>query len=282
MATKLNDVKQLQLTANSIRQNIIRMLVAAGSGHSGGPLGMADVFTALYFHVLKHNPKKPDLEERDRLFLSNGHICPVQYATMAEAGYFPAEELLTLRKFGTRLQGHPHNKDLPGIETSGGPLGQGLSIAIGAAIAAKLDNKKHKIYCLTSDGEHDEGQIWEAIMFAGKMKLNNLCAVMDRNNMQIDGHTEDIMPLEPICEKYKAFGWHVIDADGHNIHHLIDAFEESKAIYEKPTMIICHTIPGKGVSFMENDYEWHGKPPTKEQAAIALKELSHERKQLIK
>ncbi len=282
MATKLNDVKQLQLTANSIRQNIIRMLVAAGSGHSGGPLGMADVFTALYFQVLKHNPKKPDWEARDRLFLSNGHICPVQYATMAEAGYFGAEELLTLRKFGTRLQGHPHNHSLPGIETSGGPLGQGLSIAIGAALAAKLDNKKHRIYCLTSDGEHDEGQIWEAIMFAGKMKLNNLCALMDRNNMQIDGHTEDVMPLEPIRAKYEAFNWHVIEADGHNIPHLIDAFEEAQAIYEKPTIIIAHTVPGKGVSFMENDYEWHGKVPTAQQAEIALKELSQERKQLLK
>lgn len=282
MATKLNNAKQLQLIANSIRQNIIRMLVAAGSGHSGGPLGMADVFTALYFQVLKHNPKKPDWDARDRLFLSNGHICPVQYATMAEAGYFGAEELLTLRKFGTRLQGHPHNLSLPGIETSGGPLGQGLSIAIGAALAAKLDNKKHKIYCLTSDGEHDEGQIWEAILFAGKMKLNNLCAVMDRNNMQIDGHTEDVMPLEPIRAKYEAFNWHVIDVDGHNIHHLIDAFEEAQAIYEKPTMIIAHTVPGKGVSFMENDYEWHGKTPTAQQAEIALKELSQERKQLLK
>jgi len=282
VATKLNDVKQLQLTANSIRQNIIRMLVAAGSGHSGGPLGMADVFTALYFQVLKHNPKKPDWEARDRLFLSNGHICPVQYATMAEAGYFGAEELLTLRKFGTRLQGHPHNHSLPGIETSGGPLGQGLSIAIGAALAAKLDNKKHRIYCLTSDGEHDEGQIWEAIMFAGKMKLNNLCALMDRNNMQIDGHTEDVMPLEPIRAKYEAFNWHVIEADGHNIPHLIDAFEEAQAIYEKPTIIIAHTVPGKGVSFMENDYEWHGKVPTAQQAEIALKELSQERKQLLK
>lgn len=282
MATKLSDVKQLQLTANSIRQNIIRMLVAAGSGHSGGPLGMADVFTALYFHVLKHNPKTPAWEERDRLFLSNGHICPAQYATMAEAGYFPAEELLTLRKFGTRLQGHPHNRALPGIETSGGPLGQGLSIAIGAALAAKLDNKKHKIYCITSDGEHDEGQTWEAVMFAGKMKLNNLCAVMDRNNIQIDGHTEDVMPLEPIRAKYEAFNWHVIETDGHNIHHLIDAFDEASSVYEKPSMIIAHTVPGKGVSFMENDYEWHGKPPTSEQASVALKELSNERKRLLK
>lgn len=282
MATKVCDDKQLQLTANAIRQNIIRMLVAAGSGHSGGPLGMADVFTALYFSVLKHNPKKPDWNERDRLFLSNGHICPVQYATMAESGYFPVQELLTLRKFGSRLQGHPHNKALPGIETSGGPLGQGLSIAIGAALSAKIDGKKHRIYCLTSDGEHDEGQIWEAIMFAGNTQLNNLCVVMDRNNMQIDGHTEDIMPLEPLRAKYEAFKWHVIEVDGHNITHLIDAFDEAKAIYEKPTIIIAHTIPGKGVSFMENDYEWHGKPPTPDQATIALKELAHERKQILK
>ena len=282
MPTKLADDKQLKLIANSIRQNIIRMLVAAGSGHSGGPLGMADVFTALYFHVLKHNPKKPEWDERDKVFLSNGHICPVIYATMAESGYFPVDELLTSRKFGSRLQGHPHNKALPGIETSGGPLGQGLSVAIGAALAAKLDNKKHHIYCLTSDGEHDEGQIWEAIMFAGANKLNNLTVVMDRNNMQIDGHTEDIMPLEPLRAKYEAFNWHAIETDGHNIHHIIDAFEEAKAIYEKPTIIIAHTIPGKGVSFMENDYEWHGKPPTQDQATIALKELAHERKQILK
>lgn len=282
MASKISDTKQLRLIANSVRQNVIRMLLAAGSGHSGGPLGMADIFTALYFHELRHNPKNPNWEDRDRLFLSNGHICPVRYATMAEAGYFPVEELLTLRKFGTRLQGHPHNKSLPGMESSSGPLGQGLSVSIGAALAAKLDNKKHRIYCITSDGEHDEGQTWEAIMFAGKMKLNNLCAIMDRNNIQIDGHTEDVMPLEPLRQKYESFNWHVIDVDGHNIGHIIDALEESKAIYEKPTMIIAHTVPGKGVSFMENDYEWHGKTPNAEQATIALKELQQERKGLLR
>lgn len=282
MTSKLSDDNELKLRANSIRQNIIRMLVAAGSGHSGGSLGMADVFTALYFKVLKHNPKKPDLPNRDRLFLSNGHICPARYAAMAEAGYFPVQELLTLRKLGSRLQGHPHNGALPGLESSSGPLGQGLSIAIGSALAAKLDNKKHRVYCILSDGEHDEGQTWEAIMFAGNNKMNNVCAIMDRNNIQIDGHTEDVMPLEPLRAKYESFKWQVIEVDGHNINHIIDAFEEAKTVYEKPTLIMAHTIPGKGVSFMENDYEWHGKPPTQEQGAIALKELEQERKHIMK
>ncbi len=256
------------------------MLTAAGSGHSGGPLGMADVFTALYFNVLRHNPKKPNWADRDVLILSNGHICPVRYAAMANAGYFPREELKTLRKLGSRLQGHPHRASLPGIETSSGPLGSGFSQACGVALALRMDGKPNRVYCITSDGEHDEGNTWEAVLFANKARLNNLTVIIDRNNIQIDGHTEDIMPLEPLREKYESFGWHVMDVDGHNIHHLIDALEQSKTIYEKPICIIAHTIPGKGVSFMENDPEWHGKPPTPEQAHVALAELQHWRERI--
>jgi len=279
---KITDIKKLKILANQIRQDTIKSLVSAGSGHSGGPLGMADVFTALYFNILNHDPKNPAMEDRDRVVLSNGHIVPIRYATMANAGYFPREELLTLRKLGSKLQGHPCYIDMPALETSGGPLGQGLSIAIGMALAAKMNDKRYKIFCLMSDGEHDEGQTWEAVMFAGKNKLNNVIAIMDRNNIQIDGYTEDIMPLEPIKDKYEAFNWHVIEVDGHNMRHIIDAVNEAKAIYEKPTMIIAHTIPGKGVSYMENKYEWHGKPPTKEQGEIALKELEHEKEIILK
>ncbi len=266
-------VKQLSEKANQIRQDIIEMLVEAKSGHSAGPLGMADIFTALYFHVLKHDPEKPDWPDRDRFVLSNGHICPVLYVTMAHAGYFPKAELFTLRKINSRLQGHPHRKVLPGLETTSGPLGSGLSQAAGMALAARLDKKKHRIYCAMSDGEHDAGNVWEAVMFAGKNRLNNLTAIMDRNNIQIDGFTENVMPLEPVRAKYEAFNWHVIEIDGHNIEQFVDATNEAKAIFEKPTMIIAHTIPGKGVSFMENDFLWHGKPPTPEEAKKALREL---------
>lgn len=266
-------VKLLEEIANRIREKIIETLVEAGSGHSAGPLGMADVFTAFYFHILRHKPKKPDWEERDKLILSNGHICPVQYVTLAYAGYFPLEELMTLRKIGSRLQGHPHRGSLPGVETTSGPLGSGLSQAAGVAFAHRIDGTKNRVYCLMSDGEHDEGNIWEAVMFAGKYKLANLTAVMDRNNIQIDGYTEYIMPLEPIKEKYESFGWHVLEVNGHDFEDIVHAVNEAKAIYEKPTLIVAHTIPGKGVSFMEKDYLWHGKPPTKEQAKIALQEL---------
>jgi transketolase len=266
-------LEYLELLANKIREDIIKMLLEAGSGHSAGSLGMADIFTAMYFHILNHDPKNPNLPDRDRLVLSNGHICPVLYATMARAGYFPLEELKTLRKLNTRLQGHPHRESLPGLETTSGPLGSGLSQAIGMALAAKLNKKKYRIYCLTSDGEHDEGNIWEAIMFAGKNKLNNITAIMDRNNIQIDGFTENVMPLESIKAKYEAFNWHVLEIDGHDISQIVDAVSEAQAIFEKPTMIIAHTIPGKGVSFMERDFAWHGIPPNKEQAVAALKEL---------
>jgi transketolase len=263
----------LEEMANLIRKDVIEMLLEAGSGHSAGPLGMADIFSALYFHVLDHDPKNPDWADRDRLILSNGHICPVRYAAMARAGYFPVEELLTLRKINSRLQGHPHRKALPGVETTSGPLGSGLSQAIGVALAGKLDDKKYRVFCAMSDGELQEGNTWEALMFAGKNKLNNLVAIIDRNNIQIDGNTEDIMSLEPLKEKLESFKFHVIEIDGHNIEQFIDAVNEAKVIHEKPTVIIAHTIPGKGVSFMENDYSWHGKPPKKEEADKALIEL---------
>jgi len=266
-------LKQLEEMANRIREDVIEMLVEAKSGHSAGPLGMADIFTAFYFHILNHKPKNPGWMDRDRLILSNGHICPVRYAVMARAGYFPVEELKTLRKINSRLQGHPHRKVLPGVETTSGPLGSGLSQAIGVALSGRLDKKKYRVYCLMSDGEHNEGNLWEAVMFAGKMGLNNLTGVIDRNNIQIDGFTENVMPLESLRDKYEAFGWHVLEVDGHNIEEFVDAINEAKAIYEKPTVIIAHTIPGKGVSFMENDYLWHGKPPAKDEAEKALIEL---------
>jgi len=268
-----SEVQALVAKANAIRQTIIEMLLAAGSGHTAGPLGMTDIFTALYFHVLTHDPKNPAWDERDRLFLSNGHIVPVRYATMAHAGYFPLEECLTLRKFGSRLQGHPEREKLPGVESTSGPLGSGLSQASGYAYAARMDGKRYRIYCALSDGEHQEGNIWEAMMFAGKNRLSNITAIIDRNNIQIDGMTENIMPLEPLREKYESFNWHVLEVDGHNIPQFIAACEEAKAIYEKPTVIIAHTIPGKGVKEIEFDYKWHGKPPSKEEAAKFLSEL---------
>ena len=273
MALTDEQVRALEKHAEAIRETVIQMLVAAESGHTAGPLGMAGIFTAFYFHILAHDRKKPDSEERDRLILSNGHICPVRYAAMAHAGYFPVEECLTLRKFGSRLQGHPERLRLPGLETTSGPLGEGLSQASGIAYAFRMDGKKQHVYCLMSDGEQEEGNVWEAAMFAGKYKLSNLTAVMDRNNIQIDGMTEDVMPLEPVAEKYRAFNWHVLEVDGHNIAAFIAAVEEAKAIYEKPTLVIAHTIPGKGVSEIESDYRWHGKPPSKEEAKRFLKDI---------
>jgi transketolase len=269
------EVITLEVTANEIRQSIIEMLLAAGSGHTAGPLGMADVFTVLYFHTLRQDPKNPAWEERDRLILSNGHICPVLYAAMAYAGYFPKEWLNTLRKFGSPLQGHPHREFLPALETSSGPLGEGLSQAVGMAIADSLDaiKRTRRIYCLMSDGELEEGQSWEAAMLAGRNALHNLVALIDRNNIQIDGFTAQVMPLEPLADKWRAWNWHVIEIDGHDMREIAAAFDEAKSIFEKPTMIIAHTIPGKGVVEFERDYHWHGKPPDAEQAAMALREL---------
>lgn len=266
-------IKKLEEMATAVRQDIVKMLLEAGSGHSAGPLGMADIFVSLYFHILHHDPKKPEWEDRDRLILSNGHICPVRYATMAHAGYFPKKELMTLRKFGSRLQGHPERLRLPGVETTSGPLGSGLGQAAGMAYAAKMDGKKWRTYCLMSDAEQAAGVCYEAMLFAGRNKLANLTGIIDRNNIQIDGFTEDIMPLEPLRAKYEACGWHVLEVGGHNIEQFVDAVEEAKAIYEKPTVIIAHTIPGRGVSFMEKKYEWHGIPPNAEQAAAALHDL---------
>ncbi len=270
---KLHNIKELELKANDIRQEIMEMLLEAKSGHSAGPLGMADVFTALYFNILNHNPKDPKWEGRDKLILSCGHICPVLYATMAEAGYFPKDELKTLRKIDSRLQGHPHNLSLPGLENTSGPLAQGLSQAVGMALASKLNHQTNRIYCVCSDGEQDEGQIWEALMFAGNNRLHNLTIILDRNNIQIDGYTENVMPLEPLRQKYEAFNLHVLEVDGHNFQQIIDACNEAKAIYERPTIIIAHTIPGKGVPFMEYDFKWHGMPPDKKQEEEALKDL---------
>lgn len=265
--------KELELLANKIRMSIIDMLEDAGSGHTAGPLGMSDVFTALYFNVLTHDPKNPDWEERDRIILSNGHICPVLYATMAHAGYFPVEELRTLRKFGSRLQGHPERSHLPGIETTSGPLGSGLSQAAGMALAFKMDNKKNHVYCLMGDGELNEGNVWEAAMFAGKNKLGNLTVIIDRNNIQINGNTEDVMPLEPLNKKWEAFGFEVLQIDGHNFESIISSCNQAKAISYKPTVIIAHTIPGKGIKEIEYDYHWHGTPPNKEQEEKWLAEL---------
>ena len=255
--------QELEELANQARELLIEELMAAGSGHTAGPLGMADIFTTLYFHVLKHDPKNPHWEERDWLFLSNGHICPIRYVSMAMAGYFPVEELKTLRKLGTRLQGHPERERLPGVETTSGPLGSGLGQSCGVAYALRMDKKPNRVYCIMSDGEHDTGNIWESVMFAGKYRLNNLTGIIDRNNIQIDGMTEDIMPLESLRAKYEAFNWHVLEVDGHNIEQFVDAVEEAKAIYEKPTVIIAHTIPGKGVKEIEFNYRWHGIPPGK-------------------
>ncbi|HAO64352.1 TPA: transketolase [Candidatus Taylorbacteria bacterium] len=266
----------LQNKANEIRQSIIEMLLEAGSGHTAGPLGMADVFSALYFHILHHDPKRPDWVERDRVILSNGHICPVLYATMAHAGYFPIEELKTLRKFGSRLQGHPHREWLPMLETSSGPLGEGLSQAVGMALADRIDSGRsssRNFFVMMSDGEMDEGLNYEAMMLAGKERLHNIIAIVDRNNIQIDGFTEDIMPLENFYAKWQSFNWHVQEIDGHSFDQIIGAVAEAKTIFDQPSVIIARTIPGKGVAEFERKFEWHGKPPNKEEAVMALTEL---------
>ena len=266
-------LKEMEIMATRLREDVIKMVSHAGSGHIAGPMDMADIFTAFYFHILHHDPKNPHWPDRDRLVLSNGHICPIQYAALAHAGYFPVEELKTLRKLGTRLQGHPHRGTLPGIETTSGPLGSGISQAAGIALAARLDKKKYQVYCMTSDGEHQEGNTWEAVMFAAKNGLSNLTVVVDRNNIQIDGFTEKIMPLEPFADKYRAFGWHVLEIDGHIFEEIISAAAEAKAVHEQPTVIIAHTIPGRGIHSIERDFSWHGKPPSPEEGKAFLEEL---------
>jgi transketolase len=267
-------MEQLELKANEVRQLIIKMLEEAGSGHSAGPLGLADLYTALYFNIMQHDPKNPGWSERDILVQSNGHCVPVRYAVMAEAGYFPKSELMTLRKFGSRLQGHPERLRIPALETTSGPLGSGLSQAAGIALALRMNKQsKRWVYACLSDGELDEGNAWEAAMLIGKEKLHNLIAIVDRNNIQIDGPTEVVMPLGDLRDKWEAFGWHVLEIDGNDVEAIIDACAMAKAIVEKPVVIIAHTIPGKGVDFMEYDYQWHGAPPNHEQAKEALREL---------
>lgn len=261
--------------ANTVRQDIIRMLSEAKSGHTAGPLGMADLVTALYFSIMNINPREPAWVDRDLFFLSNGHTVPVQYAAMAERGYFDVDELMTLRKRGSRLQGHPERTRLPGLENTSGPLGSGLSQAAGAAYAMQYIEKiKHRwVYVVTGDGELNEGNIWEAAMFAGKYKLSQLIVFIDRNNIQIDGTTEDVMPLEDLASKWQSFGWHVQEIDGHNMESIIDAASMARAITNRPSVVITHTIPGKGVDFMDYDYRWHGMPPNDEQAKQALAKL---------
>ncbi len=274
VTTKKRSIEALELLAYDIREDIIKMLEHAKSGHSAGPLGLADIFTALYFDVLRHDPKKPDWTERDILLLSNGHCVPVQYATMAHAGYFDVKELMTLRKLGSRLQGHPERIKLPGLENTSGPLGCGLSQACGMALAMRMDEQQHRwVYVVMGDGELNEGNVWEAAMLGSKYKLTNVIGIIDRNNIQIDGPTESVMPLEDLRAKWESFGWHVIEIDGNNMEAVIDACSMAKAIVEKPVMIIAHTIPGKGVSFMESDFHWHGAPPDHEQAKKALHDL---------
>jgi transketolase len=269
------EVQALTLRAEDIRESIVKMLVEAGSGHTAGPLGMADIFTALYFRVLNHNPRHPEWAQRDRLILSNGHIVPVLYATLAHAGYFSVSELKTLRRFGSRLQGHPHRESLPGLETTSGPLGCGLSQAIGMALMDRLENHKpdRYFYCCMGDGELDEGQNWESFLLLNKYKLTKVIPIIDRNTIQIDGYTEDILPLESLTAKLESFNFHVIEIDGHNFRDIVRAIGAAKSSLDKPTAIIAHTIPGKGVSAFEGDFRWHGKAPNDEEGRKALKEL---------
>lgn len=266
------EIKLLEEKAKHIRRLVIKMLAQAGSGHPGGSLSAADLITCLYFKVLRHNPKEPHWPERDRFHLSKGHCCPSLYAALSEAGYFPNEHLWTLRRLGSILQGHPDRR-VPGVEVASGSLGQGLSVALGMSLTAKIDKRDYRVYCLMGDGEIQEGNIWEAAMAASHYQRDNLCAIMDYNGFQIDGCTKEIMNLEPIADKWRAFGWHTIEINGHNIREILDAFEEAKMIKGKPAIIIAHTVKGKGVSFMEGVLEFHGRAPTKEEAAKALKEL---------
>jgi transketolase len=271
--------REMELQANTARQEVIKLLVQAKSGHTAGSLGMAEVFTVLY-ETAKIDPRQPNWQERDYIYLSNGHICPIWYTTLALKGYFPMDELASFRKINALLQGHPHNETTPGVENSGGPLAQGISQAAGCAMALKVDKKPNRVYCLMGDGEQDEGQVWEALMFAANRKLDNLTAIVDRNDIQIDGPTHDIMNLEPLADKYRAFGWHVLEIDGHNVKEIIHALRKAAGTRGKPTIIIAHTIPGKGVSEFENNYKWHGTPPSAEQGQKAIEELLKAREKI--
>lgn len=257
-----------------MRGDVVRMVANAQSGHCGGPLGLAEVFSTLYFHSLNHRPKNPLWNGRDRLYLSNGHVCAILYSALARAGYFPLKELMTFRKMGSRLQGHPRRDERIGIETTAGMLGQGLSVAVGAALAARLDGAKHRVYCVASDGECQEGSTWEAAMSAGKFKLDNLTLLVDYNNIQISGPVDEVMPLEPFAAKWYSFGWHVLEINGNDVGEVAHALDSAKRFRGKPTVIICKTKLGKGVSFMEDNPEWHGKPPSPAEAARALSEIN--------
>ncbi len=263
----------LEQMAKTLRRHVVAMIGKAGSGHPGGSLSAVEIITTLFFRVMRYDPKNPYWEDRDRFVLSKGHAAPVLYAALAEAGYFPVDELLTLRKFGSRLQGHTDMTKTPGVEMSAGSLGQGLSFSIGIALAARLDLKDYRVYTLLGDGECDEGQVWEAAMSATHFKLDNLVAIVDHNKQQIDGWTKDVMSTEPLADKFRSFGWWAIEVDGHNFEDLLNAFEEAKTIKGQPTVIIAHTIKGKGVSFMENNPEFHGRAPNAEELKQALEEL---------
>jgi transketolase len=280
MFTKLT-LEEMEKLATTIRQEIIEMLLQAKSGHCAGPLGSVELYIALYFSgILNYDSKNPNWDERDRVVVSNGHYAPLLYAILAHAGFFSLDELKTFRKLGSRLQGHPYRLPLPGIETSSGPVGEGLSQAIGMALGVKMDKKKTQIYCLMGDGEQNCGNTWEAVMIAGKYQLDNLTAIIDRNNIQIDGFTEKVMPLESLKEKYESFGWKVLEVDGHNISEIIKALNASKSVFVKPVVIIANTIPGKGIDFMQWEYQWHGKVPNSKQAEEALRQLRNMKGQI--
>jgi transketolase len=267
------DIKSMEERAKVIRRHVVRMLARAGSGHPGSSLSTVDLLVALFYNKLKHNPQQPAWPDRDRFVMSKGHGCPALYAVLSEMGYFGIDKLDTLRQFGSILQGHPCMKTTPGIEISGGSLGQGLSVGLGIALAAKLDKKDYRTFVMLGDGEIEEGQVWEAAMAASHYKADNLCAIIDQNGLQIDGFIHEIMSSHPIPDKWRGFGWHVIEINGHDYKAILSAYDEAEKVKGKPTVIVAKTIKGKGVSFMENQVDWHGKAPTKEEAERALAEL---------
>ena len=267
-------IPELEKMAKQLRRHVITMIATAGSGHPGGSLSAADIVTALYFNVLRHDPKNQRWPDRDRFVLSKGHAAPILYAALAECGYFPVEELATLRKLGSRLQGHTDRTLTPGVEMSAGSLGQGLSFGIGVALAGRLDKRDYHVYVLLGDGECEEGQVWEAAMFAPHFQMENLTAIVDQNGIQLDGRCCDIMGIEPLADKWRAFNWHVIEIDGHDMSQVLQALKEAGNIKGKPAVIIAHTVKGKGVSFMEGNVDFHGKAPNAQEAEIALKELA--------